>query len=119
MTGEKIKNQLHTLMAAILFTSLAHAATRNTTKIEELTQLKEKLNEKEGVFKVTYPRSDLSVVSNGVKTTPPMGLTENLHDDHEMLKAGIIIYDALFTWRRSLKDERHGRNPKALASEQF
>ncbi len=51
------------------------ASNLNTARIEELTHLKGKLNEKEGVFKVTYPRSDLNVVSNGVKITPAMGLT--------------------------------------------
>src|SRR5262249_39462442 len=32
-------------------------------------------NEKEGVFKVSVPRSDLAVTAAGVKLTPPMGLT--------------------------------------------
>jgi hypothetical protein len=45
------------------------------TKIERLTGLKGTLNEKEGVFKVSYPRSDLQVVAGGVRMTPPMGLT--------------------------------------------
>jgi len=47
----------------------------DTAKIEELTGLKGTLNEKEGVFKVSYPRSDLNVLAEGVKITPPMGLT--------------------------------------------
>src|SRR5439155_26720513 len=34
-----------------------------------------KLDEKEGVFKVSVPRADLSVTAAGVKLTPPMGLT--------------------------------------------
>jgi hypothetical protein len=44
-------------------------------KIEQLTGLKGKFNEKENVFKVSYPRSDLQVTIAGVKATPPMGLT--------------------------------------------
>jgi len=44
-------------------------------KIEELTGAKGKLDEKEGVFKVSMPRSDLNVTAGGVKLTPPMGLT--------------------------------------------
>ena len=44
-------------------------------KIEELTGAKGKLDEKSGVFKVSLPRSDLKVTSNGVHITPPMGLT--------------------------------------------
>jgi len=47
----------------------------NTAQIEQLTALKGKLDEKEGVFKVSMPRSDLSVTAAGVKMTPPMGLT--------------------------------------------
>jgi len=47
----------------------------DTAKIEKLTGAKGTLNEKEGVFKVSVPRSDLSVTAGGVKLTPPMGLT--------------------------------------------
>ena len=47
----------------------------DTQQIEKLTGLKGTLNEKEGVFKVSYPRSDITVSANGVKLTPPMGLT--------------------------------------------
>jgi hypothetical protein len=44
-------------------------------QIEQLTGAKGKLDEKEGVFKVSVPRSDLKVVAGGVHLTPPMGLT--------------------------------------------
>jgi hypothetical protein len=44
-------------------------------KIEALTGFKGKFNDKENVFKVIFPRSDLNVVSSGVKITPAMGLT--------------------------------------------
>src|SRR5262249_47167774 len=44
-------------------------------KIEELTGAKGTFNEKEGVFKVSVPRSDLAITAAGVKLTPPMGLT--------------------------------------------
>lgn len=43
--------------------------------IERLTGAKGTLDKAEGVFKVSVPRSDLSVVISGVKMTPPMGLT--------------------------------------------
>jgi len=43
--------------------------------IEKLTGLKGAQDAKENVFKVSYPRSDLHVVSQGVTITPPMGLT--------------------------------------------
>jgi hypothetical protein len=44
-------------------------------KIESLTGVKGKYTEKENVFKVSFPRSDLNITSSGVKVTPPMGLT--------------------------------------------
>src|SRR5437660_5325937 len=47
----------------------------DTAKIEQLTGGKGELNTQEGVFKVSVPRSDLSVTAAGVKLTPPMGLT--------------------------------------------
>jgi hypothetical protein len=47
----------------------------NTTHIEELTGAKGKLDEKEGAFKVSVPRSDLHVRVAGVHMTPAMGLT--------------------------------------------
>jgi hypothetical protein len=51
------------------------AAQLNGAQIEQLTGAKGKLDEKEGVFKVSIPRSDLDVHSGGVHITPPMGLT--------------------------------------------
>jgi hypothetical protein len=47
----------------------------DTAQIEARTGAKGAFNEQEGVFKVSVPRSDLSVTAAGVKLTPPMGLT--------------------------------------------
>src|SRR4051794_19586394 len=47
----------------------------DTARIEQLTGAKGQMNEKEGVFKVSMPRADLNVSANGVKLTPPLGLT--------------------------------------------
>src|SRR2546427_3723388 len=46
----------------------------DTAKIEQLTGVKGELSEKEGVFTVRVPRSDLKITVAGVKMTPPMGL---------------------------------------------
>src|SRR5499427_779166 len=43
-------------------------------KIDELTGLKGKFNEKEGVYKVTFPRNDVRVVVDGWTMPPFMGL---------------------------------------------
>ena len=42
-----------------------------------------------------------------------LGLSANIPDDHEMLKVGMIIYEALYTWCRSHETEKHGWNPAA------
>jgi hypothetical protein len=47
----------------------------DTAQIDKLTGLKGKLDEKEQVYKVSAPRSDLQVISRTVRITPPMGLT--------------------------------------------
>jgi len=50
-------------------------ASFDTAKIEELTGARGSYNEKEGVFKVSMPRDDLSIAVAGVRLTPAMGLT--------------------------------------------
>jgi hypothetical protein len=47
----------------------------DAARIEQLTGAKGKMDEKEGVFKVSVPRSDLKVNIGGVQMTPAMGLT--------------------------------------------
>src|SRR5213596_1455589 len=54
--------------------SSAFAADLNTTRIDEVTGLKGKFNEKEGVYKVTFPRNDVKVVVDGWTMPPFMGL---------------------------------------------
>jgi Domain of Unknown Function (DUF1259) len=46
----------------------------DTAKIDQITGLKGKLNEKEGVYKVTFPRNDVKVVVDGWSMPPFMGL---------------------------------------------
>src|SRR4030095_14707816 len=46
----------------------------DTAKIDSLTGLKGKMNEKEGVYKVTFPRNDVKVVVGGWTMPPFMGL---------------------------------------------
>ena len=47
----------------------------DTAKIEELTGQKGKLDEKEGVFKVSMPRPEIAATAGGVKLNPALGLT--------------------------------------------
>ncbi len=62
-------------LALVFASTLASAAPLDGAKIEQLTGAKGKLDEKEGVFKVSVPRADLKVVAGGVHLTPSMGLT--------------------------------------------
>jgi len=55
--------------------ALAAAQIIDTAKIEKLTGIKGKLDDRERVFKVVVPRLDLRVTVAGVRVTPPMGLT--------------------------------------------
>ena len=36
------------------------------------------------------------------------GLSYNIKDDHEMLKYGMILYDALYSWCKYVSNETHG-----------
>ncbi|MBI4809688.1 MAG: chromate resistance protein [Nitrosomonadales bacterium] len=36
-----------------------------------------------------------------------LGLSHNLTDDHEMLKSGLVMYDALYAWCRHARGETH------------
>src|SRR5436189_3927956 len=49
-------------------------AALDTAKIDNLTGLKGKMNEKEGVYKVTFPRNDVKVAVDGWTMPPFMGL---------------------------------------------
>src|SRR5947199_1034428 len=60
------------VFVALIFESLA--AGLDTARIDELTGLKGKMNEKEGVYKVTFPRNDVKVVVDGWTMPPFMGV---------------------------------------------
>src|SRR2546428_9527631 len=60
------------VFAALLCTSVA--AGLETARIDELTGLKGKMNEKEGVYRVTFPRDDVKIVVDGWTMPPFMGL---------------------------------------------
>src|SRR6267378_3515743 len=52
----------------------ALAAALDTAKIDQITGLKGKMNEKERAYKVTFPRDDVKVVVDGWTMPPFMGL---------------------------------------------
>jgi hypothetical protein len=40
-----------------------------------------------------------------------LGLSANIPDDHEMLKVGMVMYDALYSWCKSGQGETHNWPP--------
>jgi hypothetical protein len=43
-----------------------------------------------------------------------LGLSRLYSDDHEQLKQGMILYDALYAWAGEAKQERHTWNPQRV-----
>src|SRR5436189_2398145 len=66
--------KLFILAAIFAATSVSAPAALDTAKIDNLTGLKGKLNEKEGVYRVTFPRADVKVSVDGWTMPPFMGL---------------------------------------------
>src|SRR5437667_12090623 len=64
-------------LTALMLAAAPHpsAAALDTSRIEQLTGAKGKLDRAAGVFKVSVPRTDLALTVGGVKLTPPSGLT--------------------------------------------
>lgn len=54
---------------------------------------------------------DLTPQSGGLLAIS-RGLSANFTDDHAMLEQGMVVYDALYAWCRSLPAEPHGRKPQ-------
>ena len=59
-------------------------------------------------------RLDLTPQSPGLFAIS-LGLSHVYQDDHEMLKHGMVMYDALYAWCREGQDEHHTWNPAAHA----
>jgi hypothetical protein len=70
--------------------------------------------------------AELAVIVRGADTARPelapqaagllavsLGLSHLYRDDHEMLRHGLVIYDALYAWCRHVRGETHTWNPAA------
>jgi Domain of Unknown Function (DUF1259) len=69
-----MKTYLLIILISCVPLTAALATALDTGKIEQITGLKGRLNEKEGVYKVTFPRNDVKVVVDGWTMPPFMGL---------------------------------------------
>jgi hypothetical protein len=56
-------------------------------------------------------RLDLAPQSAGLYAIS-LGLSQVFSDDHEMLRHGMVMYDALYAWCRSCRHETHAWPPK-------
>jgi hypothetical protein len=56
-------------------------------------------------------RLDLAPQSAGLYAIS-LGLSQVFGDDHEMLRHGMVVYDALYAWCRSCQHETHAWPPK-------
>ena len=59
-------------------------------------------------------RLDLTPQSAGLYAIS-LGLSHRYADDHEMLKHGLVMYDALYAWCRSCQAETHNWPPQVAA----
>jgi hypothetical protein len=59
-------------------------------------------------------RLDLSPQSAGLYAMS-LGLSLNFADDHEMLRHGMVMYDALYAWCKQGQSETHNWPPLSLA----
>jgi hypothetical protein len=57
-------------------------------------------------------RLDLAPEAAGLLAVS-LGLSRNYPDDHAMLEAGMLVYDALYAWAKSASGETHGWPPQA------
>ena len=74
MEGPMVKNLVFRTTILLGLISNALAADLDTARIDQITGLKGKFNEKEGVYKVTFPRNDVKIIVDGWTMPPFMGL---------------------------------------------
>ena len=55
-------------------------------------------------------RHDIATQASGLWAISA-GLAYNNKDDHQLLKKGMMIYDALYSWAKHLQKEKHTQNP--------
>lgn len=98
-TNRSILKWIIPAMIVLITASLSRAQSPalDIQKIEALTGIRGQFNEKEGVFKVSFPRNDLDVTIAGVKMTPPMGLTSwaafKKVGDHTMMMGDTVLLE--------------------------
>src|SRR5437016_3380011 len=109
------------VFAALLCASIA--AGLETARIDELTGLKGKMSEKEGVYRVTFPRDDVKVVVDGWTMPPFMGLgtwaafTKGAHAEAMVMGDTVLFEDEVTAAMSAALD--NGLNVTALHNHFF
>src|SRR6266705_966105 len=94
-----LMKKLFILAAIFAATGTSALAALDTAKIDNLTGLKGKMNEKEGVYKVTFPRDEVKVVVDGWTMSPFMGLgtwaafTKGAHTEAMVMGDTVLFED--------------------------
>ena len=113
---------LHTTILIGLISS-AFATDLDTARIDQITGLKGKMNEKEGVYKVTFPRNDVKVVVDGWTMPPFMGLgtwaafTKGTHTEAMVMGDTVLFEDEVNAAMSAALD--NGLNVTALHNHFF
>jgi len=118
-----MKQIFTTALVLIAFVYASAAADLNAARIDELTGLKGKMNEKEGVYKVTFPRNDVKVVVDGWTMPPFMGLgtwaafTKGAHTEAMVMGDTVLFEDEVNAAMSAALD--NGLNVTALHNHFF
>jgi hypothetical protein len=111
------------ILAAIFAVAGSVQAALDTAKIDSVTGLKGKLNEKEGVYKVTFPRDDVKIVVDGWTMPPFMGLgtwaafTKGAHTEVMVMGDTVLFEDEVNSAMSAALD--NGLNVTALHNHFF
>ena len=118
-----MKTYLLSILACCAIITAAFAAALDTAKIDQITGLKGKMNEKEGVYKVTLPRNDVKVVVDGWTMPPFMGLgtwaafTKGAHTEAMVMGDTVLFEDEVNAAMSAALD--NGLNVTALHNHFF
>jgi Domain of Unknown Function (DUF1259) len=94
-----VKNLVFRTTILLGLISNALAADLDTARIDQITGLKGKFNEKEGVYKVTFPRNDVKIIVDGWTMPPFMGLgtwaafTKGVHTEAMVMGDTVLFED--------------------------
>ena len=99
--SEPMTSKMKKLLIIIAFCSaiIPGASALDTAKIDNITGLKGKLNEKEGVYRIGFSRSDVAVAVDGSKMPPFMGLgtwaafTQGVHTEAMVMGDTVLFED--------------------------